>query len=74
MEYPNIVNAAVLRMQRGESIYSACAWLWDMGRSDDRLSVDDWIVATKHPLGEMPSTREHRFRLLVEEVFVRQAA
>jgi hypothetical protein len=69
MNYPKLVSQATQRVQSGEAFHSATGWVWSMADSNDRLAVDDWIVATKHPLGQLPSTRERRFTLLVHEAF-----
>ena len=72
MNTPTLVDMALARIRSGESLACACAWTWDRAETDDRLAVDDWIVSTKHSLGMLPSTRETRFRLLVDQ-FASQA-
>lgn len=69
MEYPNLVTQAVTRMNAGEAKHGACGWVWTFANSDERIAVDEWIVKTAHPLGQLPSTAERRFMLLVGEVF-----
>jgi hypothetical protein len=74
MKTPTLVDMAIARIRSGESLLSATAWTWDRADSQDRLAVDDWIVATKHPLGMLPSTRERRFRILVDELYSNESA
>ena len=65
---PKLVQSAVVRIANDEPFNSAVAWTWDRSETDDRLAIDTWIVANKHPLGSLPSTRERRFGLLVREL------
>jgi hypothetical protein len=64
---PKLICDVVTRVASGEALSSATPWVWDRADSDDRLAVDDWIVANNHPLGSLPSTRERRFRILADE-------
>jgi hypothetical protein len=68
VSYPLLVTRAVARLlTQGQGIHAACGWEWSVATSGERIAVDEWIVATQHPLGALPSTAERRFTLLVRE-------
>jgi hypothetical protein len=64
---PALVRDALARMLRGESLESACAWVWSGAEYAKRERVDSWLVRNGHSLAQLVGgTGETRFRCLVD--------
>ena len=65
--FPPLVLDAAHSVRAGESLDRAVGWYWCLGGGERRAAVDEWILATGHPLAQEPGTAEQRFRALVRE-------
>ena len=67
-QIPYLIDCALARIECGESLDAACAWIWDRHSTRaEREAVDAWLVATQHPMAQEAGLPRHRFRQLVRE-------
>ena len=65
---PTLIHDAIQRVLNGESVASACAWVWfQCSTQETRNAIDTWLISIGHPSATEPGTPERRFRLVVAE-------
>ena len=70
---PYLVECALTRIESGETVESACSWVWFRHSTNhERCAMDTWIVETGHRLGQEAGSAYQRFVTLVREAMITQ--
>src|SRR6185436_6395272 len=65
---PLCIQTAIDRIHTGESVDAACNWVWQWLTSEDRNSVDAYLVEIQHSLAFEAGTQEGRYKAIVREL------